>query len=137
MKSVRLIGSNILTDRSRGDHGEIRHLPDFEAEEIVRQGLAEPHGSWGVTDGVRDSYLAEEIPLVKRADAIEFPEERTAIDPADLVSAEAPPEPRPRRPYGNASKADWITWAIYQGCPEDEAAGLTKAELMSRYGERL
>jgi hypothetical protein len=47
-----------------------------------------------------------------------------------------------RRPYANESKAAWITWAVrgdHDGpaITGEEAAQLTKNELMNAYGERL
>lgn len=48
------------------------------------------------------------------------------------------PEPEPiERPAVNAPKADWIQWAVSQGCNHLEAMQMTKAQLQNEYGERL
>lgn len=51
------------------------------------------------------------------------------IAPGDAQSGEAPVPAAP--------KQAWIDWAITQGATEDGANGMTKADLMSRYGGRL
>lgn len=42
-----------------------------------------------------------------------------------------------KRPYTNASKQDWIDWAVAQGASPQEARDATKAQLQNAYGERL
>ena len=137
MKAVRLTRANGVNERIRGDAHTVLIVEDADADEAVRQELAvyAPEYDPGVP--------AQEIPIVKK---------EPAIDPADVLdyieAAEArlnelekvltdPAEPEMKRPYGNASKAAWIDWAVHSGCDAEEAAGLTKTELMSRYGERL
>jgi hypothetical protein len=48
------------------------------------------------------------------------------------------PEP-PKRPYGNAPKDTWAEYAaaVDPEMSKERALGMTKADLMSRYGERL
>ncbi len=60
------------------------------------------------------------------------PQEIASLVPDDTAEASAM-----KRPYGNASKAEWIEWAVHQGADAAEAAQLTKNQLMARYGERL
>lgn len=50
--------------------------------------------------------------------------DETASAPAETVET----------PAHNASKADWVTFAVLQGADEDEAAALTKQELIDTYG---
>ncbi|UKA69578.1 hypothetical protein [Arthrobacter sp. FW306-06-A] len=38
------------------------------------------------------------------------------------------------RPALNAVKAEWVGWAVVQGLKPDEAEGLTKADLVERFG---
>lgn len=38
------------------------------------------------------------------------------------------------RPAQSAPKADWVGWAVAQGADPEEAAGMTKADLIERYG---
>lgn len=38
------------------------------------------------------------------------------------------------RPALNAVKAEWVGWAVVQGLKPDEAEGLTKADLIERFG---
>lgn len=44
-----------------------------------------------------------------------------------------------KRPYGNAPKSAWIRYALSVDpkMTEERAEGMTKADLLSRYGERL
>lgn len=96
-----------------------------------------PAGDYTVTDEhahllVWDYRAAEYADLAPVAEKPEIPE-----------AEEFEPEPEipeePKRPYGNATKAAWIEYAL--AVDKDltaEAAGkLTRIELMSRYGERL
>lgn len=44
-----------------------------------------------------------------------------------------------KRPYGNSPKSAWVRYAcqVDDKMTEERAEGMTKADLMSRYGERL
>lgn len=44
-------------------------------------------------------------------------------------------EMEPPKPY--ASKGDWVRWAVANGCAEEVAGDMTKAQLQNDYGERL
>jgi hypothetical protein len=142
MKAVRLTRANGLNERVQGDAGSIRHLDDAEAEHLVN-GLnmavyAPEH------DLHPDAPL--EIPVVKREDGIEFPEKSAAVDVPDDFYEDRGPEDLTgfgedlvvlTMPWVTHSKAKWIEWAVYKGCDPEQAAGMTKNELMGRYGERL
>lgn len=41
-----------------------------------------------------------------------------------------------RRPGVNAAKNEWVGYAVFNGLSVDEADGLTKAELIERFGEK-
>jgi len=47
---------------------------------------------------------------------------------------EAVPSLPESRPALNAVKAEWVGWAVVQGLKPDEAEGLTKADLIERFG---
>lgn len=42
--------------------------------------------------------------------------------------------PVSERPAQSAQKADWVGWAVAQGADPEEAAGMTKADLVEKYG---
>lgn len=43
-------------------------------------------------------------------------------------------EPAAQRPAQTAAKAEWVGWAVAQGAEADEADGMTKADLIEKYG---
>jgi hypothetical protein len=57
-------------------------------------------------------------------------------EPAAEPSAVADGDPAVA-PGPSAPKQAWIDWAVTQGAGPDQAAAMTKADLMSRYGGRL
>jgi hypothetical protein len=158
MRRVKLT-SAVKTDSPYvcGDANDILLLDDYAAFFVVRQGLGEYYGPAPAPGPSRAELEAEEaqiaagtlqaIPISKSQEAIELPEKRTVVDPADLVSpedraeaeAEAAAESVPKRPYGNAPKSAWIRYAceVDPDMTPERAEGMTKADLMSRYGERL
>jgi len=110
---------------------------------------------WAVTQKYAVYEGAQEIPVVQREPLI--PDKPKVIDPADLVSdpeahqtpddgfppsgdgSLAPKQEVPKRPYGNQPKSMWITYAtaVDPDLTAERAEGMSKADLMSRYGERL
>jgi hypothetical protein len=40
-----------------------------------------------------------------------------------------------QRPANSAVKAEWVGWAVAQGASVEDAAALTKADLVERYGQ--
>lgn len=38
------------------------------------------------------------------------------------------------RPAVNAAKAEWVSWAVHQGCAPDDAEAATKTDLIEKYG---
>jgi len=95
--------------------GEIAELDDWEAEHVIRGGMARPV----------DAPVEPEVPA-----GPEVPEEPLPEEPAP--SGEIPVAP----PKAIQPKADWVAWAVVNGLPEDDANALTKAELMEQYGAR-
>lgn len=39
-----------------------------------------------------------------------------------------------KAPGARGSKADWVAWAVAQGATPDEAEGMTRQDLMDRFG---
>jgi hypothetical protein len=134
-----------------GDKDTVLTLTTPCADWVVGQtlGVYESDEEIGPT---RAELEAREIEIVKRPDAPEFPDERTVIDPGDLLGEEGrreadgdlgdmPPSAysAPKRPYGNAPKSAWVRYAVAvdAGLTEERAETWTKADLMSKYGSRL
>jgi hypothetical protein len=158
VKAVRLTHACGLNERVIGDEGTVLVLEDAEAEGVVLIGLA-------VYDEAVQRRLDEVLPpeapvtfvgpeaaaqrMQELADATEelgLYEPVTDQDalkagyPADVESSDfEKPElsTASGRPYGNASKADWVNWAVRQGAKREDAQLLSKRDLMGRYGERL
>lgn len=133
MRAVRITRACWLNDRVNGDPGSIRTLDDAEAYEAVEVHkvavYAPEHDSvplHGRTPGWTDFSAELHSEPAPAADGWLMPEAEPAEPPAEM-----------KRPYGNASKATWIDWAVHNGADPDEIAGWTKNELMGRYGERL
>lgn len=105
--------------------------------------------SWPVAGTVLVLPEAEARDLIRAEIAVEVPmPEKTpepAPDPAPEPASEPArgPEPGPvvAPETGQPAPADpkqvWIDYAVSQGLSPDEAAAMTKADLMSRYGGRL
>ena len=145
MRAIRITQANWLNDEVGGDRNTVKLVRDemaFDAVEVHH--IAEYAPEY-------DQPETREIPVMKTAaelipdkpEVIDFPAEP---EPEVRVREDPAPEPEDavplRRPWSTASKAEWITWAVHgdnDGWPitEEAAAQLTKAELMSRYGERL
>jgi hypothetical protein len=71
-------------------------------------------------------------------DPVEIPEAAAKVLEESRATpesaAEAPQDPDAVRPAQNAPKPAWVAYAATQGLPAAEAAGLSKAELVARYG---
>lgn len=50
---------------------------------------------------------------------------------ADGAAEGAAPSERPAQ---SAQKSEWVGWAVAQGADPEEAAGMTKADLIEKYG---
>lgn len=159
MKAVRVTQANCLTDWIAGDAGDIRMLTDQQAYEAVTVHkiavYAPEHDPVPAAPPVPvtpEPVTVMEFPgTVVDQDALEAgypvdvdPEELGLYDDGSYPGGTPYPGAEPavpgaemKRPYGNASKAAWIDWAVHQGAEAAEAAGMTKNELMNRYGEAL
>lgn len=159
MRAVRITHANWLNDEIGGDAGTVKLVRDEMAYDAVEvHHIAEyapeydqPGPSWSA-GAVEQEPVVTEFPAAEpafvgpeaaaaRMDALQ--EMVTDTEQAGLYD----PDPEPfvpgldddarKAPWSTASKADWIDWAVHQGCSPKQAALLTKIQLMSRYGERL
>ena len=73
---------------------------------------------------------------IQLADSPEPPVDTFVDEPSPEPSRESPQwsgdPPKPASP-----KQDWIEWAISEGADPEQAANMTKVDLMSRYGSRI
>lgn len=67
------------------------------------------------------------------AEPDEDPEQTTGAGqvPTPGQQVTGPPLTEPGK---NASKADWVGWAVVNGADAEEADGMTKADLIEKYG---
>lgn len=54
--------------------------------------------------------------------------------PYDGDAADASEGAAPHKPAENALKADWVGWAVHNGADPEEAAAMTKQDLIDAYG---
>lgn len=147
MRAVRLTRANGLNERVQGDANTVRFLEDGEADFLVNElKMAvyapehDPHPSF-TASGVQEAPAATtERGLTYEEAAQELTQltEEYGLYDDEPVQDSAPLV----QPWTTHSKAKWIEWALHgshgQPAPDPETvAGLTKNELMSRYGERL
>lgn len=59
-------------------------------------------------------------------------------DPYEPVDGDAPvvpvPAPPTERPADTARKPDWVAWAVVRGADLETASGMTKQDLIDKYG---
>lgn len=136
-------------------------VPGWEAEDLIRAQIAVDAGQADdepevPEPAVSDSRPQSQIDGEALAAAQYQPERPLPVPPPEVsplaeVSGVAEvagsPEPEPEQaaepeqpaapPAPSAPKQSWIDYAVSQGATADEAASMTKADLMSRYGGRL
>jgi hypothetical protein len=78
----------------------------------------------------RDALPEGVAKRIKRGDLTEIPAAPADGGPED--EADVPPPDAPPLPARSANRATWTAFAISQGMDREEAAALTKAELISR-----
>lgn len=121
MRLVRLLCA-MKTDNVVGDKDAELRLPDYIAGGLVDRGNA--------------VYLdAEPVPGPTRAELEAQEAARLSKDAAD----EPDEDEEVKRPYGNAPKSTWIRYAcsVDPKMTQERGDGMTKADLMAKYGERL
>lgn len=132
MKTIRMITEVAIWDGSfAASFNQELTLPDEKAAGIVGAGLA-----------VYIDTAPEPVQEVPVPEQVEQPVEEPVVDEVHDESAEEaePEDPdEPKRPYGNASKADWIHYAlkVNKDLTVEAASDMSKVQLMSAYGERL
>jgi len=114
-----------------GDVGNEPFLDDLTAIFAVSHHLAvfldeEARPGTGTT---RAELEVQEAELALKEANADVAEEKIEEGRADEV----------KRPYGNAPKSAWVRYAtaVDAGLSPERAEGMTKADLMSRYGERI
>lgn len=102
-----------------GSLNQTEEVSEERARQLIYFGLAE--------------YTTEQVAANRRAEH----EERPATIPEDDIElpVEEPEEVEMPKPYAN--KPAWVEYGVAQGGDEEELKGLTKDELISRYGDRL
>lgn len=142
MKAVRLTRAIWLNDRVHGDANDVLNLEDEEARELVETW----HNAVYAPEWDRSERNAAAVRPVPQPAPEVVTIEPTAVSDSDIddrgpvLEADIPGETvqdDAKPPWSNAPKADWVAWAVHKGCKPGEAAGMTKNQLMSRYGERL
>lgn len=77
-----------------------------------------------VHGGPSDKTLPREEPVEEEV-SVAVEDEDVEAGPVDEVPV--------ARPAVNASKADWVTWAVSQGADPDEAEASTKQQLIDMF----
>lgn len=102
-------------------------VPDWEARDLYLGRLARP---WPFGDPEPETAVAE-----ADQEHVAVPVAPPEVSPVAEASETAVPAggdaPRPSAP-----KAEWVAWAVKCGVSEDAANGMSKAELMEKYGAR-
>lgn len=142
-------------------YGELFDVPEWEAQEMFANGDAEPASvpdrplGWNVlrepsldwdkpefaTGGVVENDPGEHgnaVPLfLDNSQVIPHYDDDFSFDEPgdDDFGVREPEEDMVARPSANEAKAKWIGWAVANGATYDEANGMTKADLIARYGK--
>ena len=136
-----------------GDQDTVLLLTDEDASFLVSQGNAVYAPEYDPVEFVGPEKAAERLEQLKatvteyaataerQLEALDARYGPSAKPPAELPG-EREAEPELKQPWSTASKAEWITWAAHGDhgqtpVTEEEAAAMTKIQLMSRYGSRL
>lgn len=120
-----------------GDRDSVLHLPHSAAQFAVIQGLA-IFADDGEEPGPTRAQLEQQEAEIQAATLPKIGEDDDSPIKRALDGVEEPPA-EPKRPYGNAPKSAWVRYAceVDENMTAERAEGMTKADLMSRYGERL
>lgn len=128
-------------------------LPAWEAADLIANQTAEPLDAEDVDRGWNvlqepsltwDQPPAEEEEALFNSNGHRDPHATGVIDEDDFRRDEEEDddfdrdEPAPvvkvKKPYGNSSKGDWIKYAVSHGADAQAADKLTKAQLVSEFG---
>lgn len=128
-------------------YGGLIELDEWEAEQVIRGGNAELASEEELERG----YDVLRIPDPNFEDRLREGYDEEAEETDEDLSREEPEEvdfgddfdrdeddtevTEIKRPYTNANKDEWIDYAAYKGADRKEVAELTKAQIISKYGE--
>ena len=100
--------------------------------EVVREVTQPVHGADGVVTFRPGEQFGLDVPL---PEGVPFRFAVAVAPPAEV--GEAPGEvDAAGRPVVNAPKADWVAYAVAQGADADEAAAMSKVDLLTRFGPK-
>lgn len=106
----------------------------------VNAGEADPHGPEVVAPGIHGTPPTPIVPGDAHVDAVEQQEaeqsaaaESVLVEGAPATSVGETGEPV-TRPAKSATKGAWVDYAVAQGAERSDVDGMTKAELVARYG---
>ena len=130
--------------------GEFFQVPEWEAQALVqiKEAVYLTDEELATISEPKVSAHVKPLPEEPKHEAPKAPEHKAKEKPAEKPAPEkeapktepkaAPKEePKPERPAQNATKAEWVTYAVSQGHEESDAQLRTKSELQARYGGRL
>jgi hypothetical protein len=121
-------------------------VPDWEAEDLVRNGLAEYPGNPSLNRGYDVLKTADpdfesklerldgeqEEEMVSQFEVEDFPDDFDSDFDRDDSASEVT-ESTMKRPSTAEPKAKWIEWAVHNGANGNTAAEWTKAALIKEY----
>src|ERR1700691_3865513 len=127
MRRVRLTHAMKMDDPLVvGDTNQELRLPDYVAAMVVKLG----NGVYLDGEPQLGPVRAEKEEKIAAGTLTQVSEESSQSEPAEREEV--------KKPYGNAPKSAWVRYAcaVDEKMSEERAEGMTKADLMSRYGER-
>ena len=155
VKMLHYISGGRWDDRDWPPGGGEIEVPDWEGADLIAGGNAIPAGA-APRASAEPEAVAAPASTEPGAGAAAPPDEGTqqlpgqppepepVLPPPPDRDPEPEPEPAlppeaagPEPPQPSDLKQAWIDWAVTQGADPEQAAAMTKADLMSRYGGRL
>ena len=107
-------------------------VPDHEGDDLIRARHAIYVGPSEAPGGTAVPPVTSESSPTSAGPSWEDEHDRLEAVADGTEEPEPVPEPKP----GDLRQA-WVDYAVSQGATEDQANGMTKVDLMSRYGGRL
>lgn len=121
MSGYKVVAPLVIAEDQAGklhhvyEGGVIPWLSDRQAEHFVSEGLVEEVGAdVGPVVAVLEPGYVAPVP---------------GVDPVSPLG-----DPEDARPLRAASKAEWVDYAVSKGADPEEAAALSKVELVELYG---
>lgn len=110
--------------------GMLEYIPGDEHNEIAPAEVPEH-------EKPREMTLEERYAEILNADGSPRADLFAEGGPVEQQETPAPSDEPLKKPYGNQPKSLWIAYAIQQGEDPETAESMSKADLMSKHGERL